>query len=48
MGHRTTWPARRAPNYLQWSNNPSAAGYYDAFKDGTGRPLNGARHSYTS
>ena len=33
-------------NYLQWSNSPSSAGYYNAFKDGTGRPLNGARRGY--
>ena len=43
----TDYLARAAgTNYLQWSNSPSAAGYYNAFKDGTGRPLNGARRGY--
>jgi hypothetical protein len=43
----TDYLARAAgTNYLQWSNSPSSAGYYNAFKDGTGRPLNGARPGY--
>ena len=33
--------------YIQLGNNNAAAGYWDAFTDGTGRPLNGALHRYT-
>ena len=33
--------------YCQYCNDEAAAGYYDAFVDGAGRTLNGARHSYT-
>jgi hypothetical protein len=29
--------------YIQYGNNASAAGYYNAFTDGTGAPLNGAK-----
>jgi hypothetical protein len=32
--------------YLQYSNNAAAAGYWAAFADGAGRQLNGARHDY--
>ena len=33
--------------YIQLGNNEAAAGYWDAFTDGAGQTLNGARHSYT-
>ena len=33
--------------YIQLGNNEATAGYWDAFTDGAGRTLNGARHSYT-
>jgi hypothetical protein len=33
--------------FIQWGNNAAAAGYWQAFVDGRGRPLNGARHDYT-
>jgi hypothetical protein len=34
--------------YIQYGNNASAAGYYNAFTDGSGAPLNGAKvHAYT-
>jgi hypothetical protein len=32
--------------YCQLCNNIAAAGYWQAFKDGAGQTLNGARHSY--
>ena len=32
--------------YIQYGNNASAAGYWDAFTDGACQTLNGARHSY--
>jgi hypothetical protein len=43
----TDYLARAAgAEYIQFGNNNAAAGYYDAFKDGTGQLLNGARHNY--
>jgi len=33
--------------YIQLGNNLAAAGYWQAFVDGRGRELNGARHDYT-
>ena len=43
----TDYLARAAGNeYIYGGNNPAAAGYYQAFTDSTGQPLNGARHSY--
>ncbi len=43
----TDYLARAAGSeYVQLGNNNAAAGYYDAFTDGTGQALNGARHSY--
>jgi len=34
--------------YIQYGNNASAAGYYNAFTDGSGAPLNGSKvHAYT-
>ena len=33
--------------YIQFGNNEAAAGYWDAFMDGAGQTLNGARHGYT-
>jgi hypothetical protein len=35
-----------ASEYCQLCNNVAAAAYWTAFKGGTGRTLNGARHSY--
>jgi hypothetical protein len=32
--------------YLQYSNTLATAAYYQAFKDGTGTPLDAARHGY--
>ena len=32
--------------YIQFGNNEAAAGYWDAFVDGAGQTLNGAKHSY--
>jgi hypothetical protein len=32
--------------YLQFSNTLATAAYFQAFQDGNGRPLNGARHGY--
>ena len=46
-GAPTTWTGRRAPNTSSYGNNDAAAGYWDAFVDGTGQALNGARHSYS-
>ena len=44
----THYLARAAGNeYIYGGNNNAAASYWDAFTDGTGRPLNGARHNYT-
>ena len=43
----TDYLARAAGSeYIQLGNNTAAAGYYDAFTDGTGQALNGARHNY--
>ena len=43
----TDYLARAAGSeYIQLGNNNAAAGYYDAFTDGTGQALNGARHDY--
>ncbi len=43
----TDYLARAAGNeYIYGGNNYAAAGYWDAFKDGTGQALNGARRSY--
>ena len=43
----TDYLARAAgTEYIQYGNNNAAAGYWDAFKDRSGRPLNGALHSY--
>ena len=44
----TDYLARAAGNeYIYGGNNNAAAGYWQAFKDGTGRPLNGALRGYT-
>jgi hypothetical protein len=44
----TDYLGRAAGNeYIYGGNNNAAASYWDAFTDGTGRPLNGARHNYT-
>jgi hypothetical protein len=40
----TAYLDRAAGNeYIQYGNNASAAGYYNAFTDGSGAPLNGAQ-----
>ena len=40
----TAYLDRAAGNeYIQYGNNASAAGYYNAFTDGNGAPLNGAK-----
>jgi hypothetical protein len=40
----TAYLDRAAGNeYVQYGNNASAAGYYNAFSDGNGAPLNGAK-----
>jgi len=40
----TAYLDRAAGNeYIQYGNNASAAGYYNAFTDGSGAPLNGAK-----
>jgi hypothetical protein len=44
----TDYLGRAAGNeYIYGGNNNAAASYWDAFTDGTGRPLNGALHNYT-
>ncbi len=44
----TDYLARAAgTEFIQLGNNFAAAGYWDAFTDGVGQTLNGARHSYT-
>ena len=44
----TAYLDRAATNeYCQFCNSASTSGYWMAFKDGTGRRLNGALHSYT-
>src|SRR5215469_13542606 len=41
---RTAYLDRAGGNeYIQYGNNASAAGYYNAFTDGNGAPLNGAK-----
>jgi hypothetical protein len=43
----TAYLDRAAGNeYIQFGNNTSAAGYYNAFTDGSGAPLNGSVHAY--
>jgi hypothetical protein len=44
----TAYLDRAAGNeYIQYGNNASAAGYYNAFTDGRGAPLNGSTAAYT-
>jgi hypothetical protein len=45
----TTWSALQRSaitEYLQYGNNLTAAAYYQAFEDGTGKAIDGSTHNY--